>query len=698
MSVVYKVRSFLSFDFDTSATPFYPPSLMISLAGLNPEQREAAETVEGPVLILAGAGSGKTRTVTYRIAHMLTNKKISGKEILAVSFTNKAAAEMKERVSHLVDSRQRKGTTLCTFHSLGIRILREDIHHLGYNNLFTIYDQADQMSIVREGLKNYRSSKSYDRGIIMSKIGFLKNQGISADEFVKSKFYDPENNYDGATEYIYHFYQDKLQFYNALDFDDILFLVVKLFKQYPEVAKKYSERFKYIMIDEYQDTNALQFSFIQGLTSTHQNICVVGDDDQSIYGFRGADISNILNFEKHYLNTKVIKLEENYRSTFPILNLANEVIKLNLNRKDKTMRTSQMEGHLPLLWACGEADHEASVVIEEIIKLQSHGISLSEIAILYRSNTQVPPFEDQLRIGQVPYTIIGGQKFYEKKEIKDIIAYLALIQNTQDELALRRILNVPHRGIGTVTLNKNLEKALEQKKHLFQILGKEEEHEGIKNFFELIKKYQRVFQEKNLVEAITLLIEELNYYDFIEKSYDQAKLASRKKDDVKNFILTADRFQDRYQDEASLKNFVERLLLADSQDAHAPGEGFKKNEVTLMTLHASKGLEFDYVFLVGMEEELLPHKKTIVENSDINEERRLCYVGITRARKKLIMTHAKERKIYGKMIPRFKSRFVVELNECYKEVDRTNFGDMSEEEVKVFKKNFFGGLMDSLKE
>ena len=671
---------------------------MISLDGLNPEQREAAETVEGPVLILAGAGSGKTRTVTYRIAHMLENLKIPGKQILAVSFTNKAAAEMKERVSHLVSTKTRKGITLSTFHSLGIRILREDIHHLGYNNLFTIYDQSDQMSIVREGLKNYRSNKSYDRGIIMSKISLLKNQGISANEFPKSKFYDPENNYDGAAEYVYHFYQEKLQFCNALDFDDILFMVVRLFNEFPEVAKKYSERFKYIMIDEYQDTNSLQFSLIQALTSTHQNICVVGDDDQAIYGFRGADISNILNFEKQYSNTKVIKLEQNYRSVFPILDLANQVIKESKGRKDKTMRTTQMEGSLPQLWAAGDSDHEAAIIVEEIIKLQSNSIPLSDIAILYRSNTQVPPIEDQLRISQVPYNIIGGQKFYEKKEIKDIIAYLSVIQNSRDELALRRILNVPNRGIGSVTLNKNLTLASEQKRSLYQILSDEEENEGIKSFIEIIKKFQRVFHEQSLLASISQLIDELHYYDFIEKSYDQAKLAQRKKDDVKNFLLSADRFQDRYGPEATLKNFVERLLLADSQDNQAPGEGFKKNEVTLMTLHASKGLEYDHVFLVGMEEELLPHKKTIVDNSDIDEERRLCYVGITRARKKLIMTFAKERKMYGKMIPRFKSRFVIELGHCLKELDRTNFGDMSEDEVKDFKKSFFGNLMDTLKD
>ena len=670
---------------------------MISLTGLNPEQREAAETILGPVLILAGAGSGKTRTVTYRIAHMLENLKIPGKEILAVSFTNKAATEMKERVSALVPAKVRKGVTLSTFHSLGIRILREDIHHLGYNNLFSIYDQADQMSIVREALKSYRSDKTYDRTIVMSKIGLLKNKGISATEFTKSPEYDPENNYDGVTEYAYHYYQDKLQFYNALDFDDILFLVVRLFREFPEVAKKYSERYRYIMIDEYQDTNQLQFSMIQALTSTHENICVVGDDDQAIYSFRGADISNILNFEKQYKQVKVIKLEENYRSTFPILDLANSIIKENVNRKDKTMRTSMMEGNLPQLWATGDSDHEAAIVVEEIIKLQSHGLMLSDMAILYRSNTQVPPFEDQLRISQVPYNIIGGQKFYEKKEIKDLIAYLTLIQNPRDELALRRILNVPHRGIGTVTLNKNLDKAKDSKRHLFHVLSDEEENENIKEFVILIKNFQRVFHEKPLVDAINHLVEEIKYNDFIEKSYDSAKLSSRKCEDVKNFILTADRFQDRYHEDATLKNFVERLLLSDTHDRNSSGDGTKKNEVTLMTLHASKGLEFDNIFLIGMEEELLPHKKTIQDGTDISEERRLCYVGVTRARKKLIMTFAKERKMYGKMIPRFKSRFIIELERCYKELDRTNFGEMSEDEVKDFKKNFFGSLMDSLK-
>jgi DNA helicase II / ATP-dependent DNA helicase PcrA len=374
------------------------------------------------------------------------------------------------------------------------------------------------------------------------------------------------------------------------------------------------------------------------------------------------------------------------------------VIKDNLNRKEKTMRTTQMDGQRPYLWASGDSDHEAAIVIEDIIKMQGDGVPLYDMAILYRSNTQVPPFEDQLRIGQVPYKIIGGQKFYEKKEIKDIIAYLTLIQNPRDELALRRILNVPNRGIGSVTLNKFLAKSGELKIPLFTVLKDEEDNDHIKEFVALIRKYQRVFNEQSLLVSIGQLLEEIHYNDFIEKSYDAAKLVSRKKEDVKNFLLSADRFQDRYGEDATLKNFVERLLLADAHDGNGTEDGMKKNEITLMTLHASKGLEFDNVYLIGMEEELLPHKKTILDNSDVNEERRLAYVGITRARKKLVMTYAKERKIYNKMAPRFKSRFIIELGDHFRELDRTNFGDMSEDEVVSFKKNFFGDLMSSLKE
>lgn len=678
---------------------------MIDLNGLNPEQRLAAETVEGPVLILAGAGSGKTRTLTYRIGHMISNLRINPKEILAVSFTNKAATEMHERVSKLLGSRQKRGITLSTFHSLGIRILREDIHHIGYNKDFTIYDQGDQMAIVREGLKQIRLDKeAFDKKTIMSKIGRLKNAGISAEEFKDTEFYDPEDAYDAATEFVYHYYQDKLHFYNAVDFDDILFLVVKLFRERPDIAEKYSERYKYIMIDEYQDTNGLQFEMVSGLTSKHNNICVVGDDDQSIYAFRGADITNILNFEKLYQGTTVIKLEQNYRSSAKILNLANIVIKDNKKRKDKTMRTSNTEGPVPHVWAAADSDHEAQVIVDEIIEIQKKGKFLGDVALLYRSNTQVPPLEDQLRLAQVPYTIIGGQKFYEKKEIKDLIAYLSVIYNPKDELSLRRILNIPQRGVGTQTLKKFLELSKAKDIPLFDVIEAEcltdesKKGKALQDFMALIKKYNMLFTTMTLTQALGALIDEINYFEFIGKSYDSPKIAARKKDDVRSFLLSTDRFVDRFKEEASLQNYLERLLLVDNQDKQNDDNGILKNEVQLMTLHSSKGLEFDTCFLLGMEEELLPHKNVIKEGGDIDEERRLCYVGITRAKRRLIMTYAKERKIYGKNLKRHISRFIVEHSDYFVEHDRNSFGHLTEEEEQEYKSNFFNDLLKSLDE
>jgi len=677
---------------------------MIDLNELNPEQRVAAETIDGPVLILAGAGTGKTRTVTYRIAHMIQNLKMNPKEILAVSFTNKAATEMHERMGKLLGRGKKKGLTLSTFHSLGIKILREDIHHIGYSKNFVIYDTSDQMSIVREALKNFRTSKEkFDKKTIMSKIGFLKNSGVAADEYAYSEHYDEENPYDLATEYAYHYYQDKLQFYNAVDFDDILFLTVKLFNNHPEVAQKYSRKFKYVMVDEYQDTNGLQFDLIRGLTTTHDNLCVVGDDDQSIYAFRGADISNILNFDKIYPGTKVIKLEQNYRSTAKILNLANVVIKENVLRTDKVLKSDDMSGDLPQLWSCGDTDHEAQTIIDDIIKIQAKGLFLGEVAILYRSNTQVPPFEDQLRLGQIPYKINGGQKFYEKKEIKDLIAYLSIVHNPKDELAVRRVLNVPHRGIGTVTLNKLLDSAGEAGISLFEMIEKgahEETKMGEKlfHFKNIIRKYQDLFQTMTLTQALASLINEIEYMNFVEKSYDSPKIAARKKDDVRNFLLSTERFQDKFKEEASLQTFIERLLLADATDSQdGEDDGILKNEVQLMTLHASKGLEFDNIFLIGAEEEILPHKNTIKEGSSSDEERRLFYVGITRARRRLVISYAEERRIYGNDLKRFKTRFLTEIGKDHiRVVDRTNFGDMSEDQVEEFKSDFFNDLLGSL--
>ncbi len=681
---------------------------MISLSGLNDKQREAAEAVEGPVLILAGAGSGKTRTITYRIAHMVDNLGIKGDSILGVSFTNKAAKEMRERVHTLLGARKSRGISLLTFHSLGVRILKKEITKIGYQENFSIYDQSDQIAIIREALKLYHAEKKFDQKDVLAKISFLKNAGVNEMDFADSVHFNPEDPYSHATEYAYRFYQEKLKFFNAIDFDDILFLTLKLFREHSDVAKLYSEKFKYIMVDEYQDTNPLQFELITHLTTTHDNLCVVGDDDQSIYAFRGADVTNILEFEKKFQNAKIVKLEENYRSVSSILDLANNVIKENKKRRDKTLWSQKKSEHIPLLWAMGDTDHEAEVVVEEIVRHQGSGGHLGDIAILYRSNTQAPPIEDQLRLSQVPYQIIGGQKFYDKKEVKDLMSYLFVILNPSDQMALRRILNIPNRGIGNATLEKYLKKSEEDKLPLFKALENYPNIDsaraaGIKTFVELITKYKKKFETGTLSENISTLIEEIDYLNFIDKQYDNAKQVERRRNDVMNFIESANRFTNYYKENANLKNFVERLLLQDSQDKDKleDEEGdtdVRKNEVTLMTLHSSKGLEFKKVFMVGIEEETLPHKKTISQGEDISEERRLCYVGITRAQETLVMTYCKQRKLFGKETPRCRSRFLNDLanKNLFIEQDRTTFGHLTTEEADTYKKSFFSNLLDSL--
>ena len=683
-------------------------SSVITLSGLNDKQREAADTIEGPVLILAGAGSGKTRTLTYRIAHMVDNLHIPSKNILAVSFTNKAAKEMKERVHGLLGRSRSKGLTLATFHSLGLRILKKEIEHLGYHKNFSIYDTNDQLAILREGLKRYHDEKSFKREQIQTIIGKLKNAGITPDEYADSEFFDDEDPYCHATNYLYDYYQDKLKFYNAIDFDDILLLTVRLFDKKPELAQSYSEKFKYIMIDEYQDTNSLQFDLIVHLTKMHNNLCVVGDDDQAIYSFRGADITNILSFESHFPGAKVIKLEQNYRSVSPILELANEVIKENKNRREKTLWSNKKTDKKPLLWKMADSDHEAQVVVEDIVQHQRQGKHLGDIAILYRSNTQILPFEEQLRISQIPYTIIGGQKFYEKKEVKDLIAYLSVIKNKADQLSLRRILNVPNRGIGMRTLEKFIEESEDTEVDLFSAMKNNsalaESRQGkIDVFTSLITQFVDIFKENTLSEGISKLVEDIKYIEYIDKQYDSVKQAERRRNDIFQFIDSAKRFEEFFKDGATLTNFLEKLLLQDSQDPRDKedeDDDVRTNEVTLMTLHSSKGLEFDTVYLVGMEEELLPHKRSLQEGN-VAEERRLCYVGITRAQRKLIMTYCKERKIYGNNVTRHKSRFINELDKkgFFLEQDRESFGHLgSEEEIKEYKSNFFSGLMGLLNE
>ncbi len=667
---------------------------MFSLDDLNPNQLQAVKQVNGPVLILAGAGSGKTKTITFRIAHMVKNLGIEPEKILAVSFTNKATKEMHERVSHLIGKDAISRITLCTFHSLGVKILKREIHNLGLQKNFNIYTPSDQIALVREALKHYKAEKNFDQKRILSKIGFLKNKGISEVEFPNSIYMDYEDPYDLATEMVYRFYQEKLFFYNSIDFDDILFLTVKLFEKFPEISKKYSNLYSYIMVDEYQDTNPLQFKIIQSLTINHQNICVVGDDDQSIYGFRGAEISNILSFEKIFSNPTIIKLEENYRSNRPILELANHVIKANKKRNEKNLWTKRQSEIKPILWAMGDADHEAEIVAEDILNHKNNGGHFSDIAILFRSNNQAGPIEDMLRMNGIPYNFLGGQKFFEKKEVMDLLAYLKVIANPNDEISLRRILNVPNRGIGITTLGKYLKIASEQKISLFSALNQyptldPQKENNILTFTKFISYFKQEFSTNSLDSSLKKMVEELKFFDFISKEYSEnPKQLERRKGDIESFLASSERFL-KFRPGANLYTFLEEMLLEKEDEVEKHGDF-----VTILTIHASKGLEFNTVYLLGVEEEILPHKKSIDE--DISEERRLFYVGITRAKEKLVMTYCKERNFYGKKINRDKSRFLLNLPKVYDEADRTNFGHLKKEEIEEYKKSFFANLLSEL--
>lgn len=675
---------------------------MINLSHLNDEQRRAAMALHGPVLILAGAGTGKTSTLTYRIANMVINHKINPKHILGISFTNKAATELRERVAKLIGKKLADQMTLSTFHSLGVKILKKEIQHLGYASQFSIYDSNDQLSLLKQILKSYNDEKKFDVSRLQSKISFLKNKGIDEAKFSDSPYFDADSPYDMATEFLYREYQNKLLFFNAIDFDDILFLTVKLFNQFPEVAKKYGELFQYIMIDEYQDTNPLQFDLIKALTKGHKNLCVVGDDDQSIYGFRGADIKNILEFEKYYPDAQIIKLEENYRSTTPILLLANAIIKENNGRRDKTLRGNNNSDTLPLLWSMADPRHEAQVVTEKIEELiKKKGVDPEEIAILYRSNNLAPIIEEELQLAAIDYRMLGGQKFYEKKVIKDLLAYLSVLRNPSNEISLRRILNLPARGIGLKTLEKYVSFSKEKNFSLFKSMENlgPSDNKSIASFVSLINELKLDSRTCTVSQMIKNLIDKIDYKSYIENYYkDNPTHIEFRKKDIEFFIQSAERFENRPEGDNSINAFLEKLLLEDNQENKDKTVEDNRPKLTMMTLHSSKGLEFEHVFLVGIEEEILPHKRTILEGDGISEERRLAYVGVTRAKKGLIMTYCKERELYGKKICKGKSRFINHLTDknLFKEEDRTCFSHMSADEEKDYKKNFFQGLIESL--
>jgi DNA helicase-2/ATP-dependent DNA helicase PcrA len=642
----------------------------MDLSSLNPEQRAAVEHKDGPLLILAGAGSGKTRVITCRIVHLMAQG-VPPDQILAVTFTNKAAREMRERVTETVGSITKTGMVISTFHSLGMLILRECIDRLGYKKNFSIYGAADQGRLVRDLVREFAPpGEKFDADRILSMISSAKNRLETPETFR----YNPGDPYAALAADIYSRYQKRLKAFNAVDFDDILTLTERLLREHDEVRDAYRERFRYVMVDEYQDTNLAQYKTLRLLVDGHRNFCVVGDDDQSIYAWRGANPGNILDFEKDFPGTKVVKLERNYRSTGNILSAANAVIKNNTKRRDKVLKATGEQGSPISLIDCVDEETEAAQIVELIRgSIYRKEANYSDFAVLYRTNVQSRVFEEQFRYEDVPYVLIGGQQFFDRKEVKDLLAYLRVIVNPLDEVNLLRILNYPKRGIGSTSADRLIRASVERGCSLRKVLGESITVDGmdaraceaVTKFSELLMRYREKFKVKSgLAGVLQSMIKELGIEGELQRSLDNPELARRRMEHVDEVVNAIAGYEER-EPQPTLREFLEKVSLLDNE---APGGDSKekklaKDAVVLMSLHSSKGLEFDNVFLVGLEEEYLPHLKSITEACDVDEERRLCYVGITRARKTLTLTHCLRRRKFGKMVERVPSRFLEEIPE-----------------------------------
>ena len=621
------------------------------LNNLNKQQLKAVKHVDGPCLVMAGAGSGKTKVLTTRIAYLIENG-VKDYNILAITFTNKAAKEMRERVNNIVGE---TNAFIGTFHSFGLRIIRENYMYLGLDKNFTIIDSDDVLSIIKKILKDKNlDPKHYSPYYIRNKISFIKSQMLSDIEI--EKFFNTE--IDLVVKDIYYLYQDKMVKNNSIDFDDLISKPVELFKNHKEVLEHYQEKFKYILIDEYQDTNPVQYKLSTLLAKKHKNIFVVGDMNQSIYAFRQADYRNILNFEKDYLDCNVIKLEENYRSTNNILNAANSVIKNNKERKDLNLWSEKGDGLKIKYMRSYDEKHEITLVIEEINKLLEEGYKRSEIGILYRTNAQSRVVEEGFLSKGIPYKVVGSYYFYNRKEIKDLISYLRLIYNNHDEVSLRRIINVPKRGIGDSAI-KNIENISNiEGISMFEALSTKKELDFKNMILDLVDKSQNM----SLTELIDVVLDVTGIRSELEN--DKTLENELRLDNLMEFKSITASFEER-TGLINLGDFLEEISLISDISNHKEDN----DEVTLMTIHSAKGLEFDVVFLIGMEEGIFPHTMSLMENG-IEEERRLCYVGITRARERLYITNAKRRMLYGKDTMNMPSRFIDEINsECLEETE-----------------------------
>ena len=720
------------------------------LRELNPEQREAALATEGPVLILAGAGSGKTRTIVYRIAYLVRDKGVNPRQVLAVTFTNKAAAEMRERVTRIV-GKDAKGVVLSTFHSLGARILREHGEKIGVPKAFSIYSTGDQLAAVKRiateevHVSATAGDDRFDHKPVLYQISDWKNRMTTPEQAAAEVAAGPvkgnrSDDYAVLAADVYPRYEQMLRAAGACDFDDLLLLPVKLLREHPEVREAYWKRWQYIMIDEYQDTNTAQLEMARLLAGPRKNLCVVGDDDQSIYAWRGADMRNILDFERHYPGARVVVMEENYRSTQRILDAANGVIVNNASRKPKQLRTANGPGPKIDYWEMVDdgqhtaEEQEAEMVAREIgIRRLVETVQWGDFAILYRTNLQSKPLEEAMRTANIPYRVVGGQSFFDRKEVADAVAYLRVVLNPRDEVAVRRIINYPTRGIGRTTQLKLVEAARAARVPLYEMLRRAGEMDGVsKAQLEPVRHFVGMMDELRQEHAATEaalragMTEERTLHGFAKQLVARVRLeeavrADNAKSDraaevridiLRDFVASIATYEERawsaqpLPDEEddweapSLRAFLEKLSLVEEEEKKDDKDD-EPNRVTLMTLHAAKGLEFTHVFIVGLEEEILPHTRSVeavsTDGTDpISEERRLFYVGITRARHRLTLSGCATRRQRGEPMPRQPSRFLKEVPADLLEYRTGKRSSLSEEDSKELKANFFSKMRDML--
>ena len=650
------------------------------LRSLNDVQREAVEHADGPLLILSGAGSGKTRVITHRIAHLIKHHGISPFRILAVTFTNKAANEMKERLDTLVEGGVSRELWVSTFHSTCARILRRDIEKLGagsggasrskkraYTRDFTIFDTGEQATLVKDVLRqlNY-SDKDYNPRAILGLISHAKNESISPQKYEIIA----DGYFERVVAEVYPLYQDALRLNNSLDFDDLLLFTVELLNKNSEVCQFYQNKFEYVLVDEYQDTNRCQYELVQLLAGEKQNVCVVGDDDQSIYAFRGADIRNILDFEKDYPNARVLRLEQNYRSTQNILDAAWSVVQNNKARKPKKLWTEQDEGELVTCYEAMDENDEAGYVGTQIEDWHAEGVDYKDFAVFYRTNAQSRIFEEAFRTANIPYQIVGGVGFYDRMEIKDLLAYLRVMCNPNDSMSVRRIINVPSRGIGATTLERLIDFAAAEDITLFEAVQRVDEISTINRGLQTkVRRFAEIFNEFDAtVLPVDALDSVLKVTGYLKNLQSQNSIEAQNRVENIEELINAVIEYEQNEPEPSLSDYLENVALIADIDTM---ETDSTDMVTLMTLHSAKGLEFPFVFIVGVEEGYLPHQRSISTESELEEERRLCYVGITRAMEQLYLSHAKSRRTFRETEYRTPSRFISEIPEyLIKHVDR----------------------------